>query len=221
MYLLLSLVVVPPLARQVAGRVPLPWTETDHVQPLNWFFPLLNRHYVRPELKQLLTEAAQAMQARYPGTTLAYLDANFPFWDDFPLLPHRSHDDGKKVDVAFLYQYLDTQTPAHGVALTWLAYGGVSGPRPGEWDQPAHCAQKGYWQYRLLSQVAWWPRTDLALDQPRTRALLRYLATHPATGKIFIEPHLKTRLGLSGYARIRFHGCPAVRHDDHLHLQLP
>ena len=35
---------------------------------------------------------------------------------------------------------------------------------------------------------------------------------------IFIEPHLKNRLKI-GNNRIRFHGCKAVRHDDHIHFQ--
>jgi len=220
LYLLISLTVIPPLAHELSGRVPLPWTKTAHVQPLSWFFPVLNRHYVRPELKKLVADAAQSMQAQYPGTTLAYLDANFPFWDEFPLLPHRSHDDGKKVDMAFLYQDAKSEEAIHGKALTWLAYGGAEEPRPGEWDQPAHCVKKGYWQYDLLSRLVLWPRSDLAFDASRNRALLRWLATQPATGKIFIEPHLKARLGLGGYNKIRFHGCPAVRHDDHLHVQL-
>lgn len=218
-YLLGTLLVVPPLAKRISGRVPMPWLLTDQVQPQSWFFPLLNRHYVRPPLRALITDAAQAMQASYPGTTIAYLDANFPFWDEFPLLPHRSHDDGKKLDVAFLYQDVETSKAVHGQAPTWLAYGGIEGPRPGEWDQPAHCVRKGYWQYDLLSRFTW-QREDLVFDQKRNRTLIRWLATQPQTGKIFIEPHLKTRLGLGGYGKVRFHGCPAVRHDDHIHLQL-
>lgn len=43
---------------------------------------------------------------------------------------------------------------------------------------------------------------------------------NPAVRKIFLEPHLKTRLKLSKYSKIRFHGCHSVRHDDHIHLQL-
>ena len=41
-----------------------------------------------------------------------------------------------------------------------------------------------------------------------------------AIKKIFIEPHLKTRWGLKNYQKIRYHGCHAVRHDDHIHVQL-
>ena len=32
-------------------------------------------------------------------------------------------------------------------------------------------------------------------------------------------PHLKARLGLNSN-KVRFHGCHAVRHDDHFHVQL-
>ena len=36
--------------------------------------------------------------------------------------------------------------------------------------------------------------------------------------RIFVEPHLKRRLGFAGEARVRFAGCSAARHDDHLHV---
>jgi len=41
----------------------------------------------------------------------------------------------------------------------------------------------------------------------------------PNLGKVFVEPHLKTRMKLVD-SKIRFHGCGAVRHDDHIHIQL-
>lgn len=55
----------------------------------------LNRHYVRPELKKTAKETALRMNEKFPGTTVRYLDANFPFLNNFPLLPHLSHHDGK------------------------------------------------------------------------------------------------------------------------------
>ena len=61
---------------------------------------------------------------------------------------------------------------------------------------------------------------DLALDETRTAEALRWLAANlPATGKVFIEPHLADRLGATG-EKIRFQGCRAARHDDHIHVQL-
>ena len=40
---------------------------------------------------------------------LNILDANFPFIDGFPLLPHRSHNDGRKVDISLVYETSDGQ----------------------------------------------------------------------------------------------------------------
>ncbi len=37
--------------------------------------------------------------------------------------------------------------------------------------------------------------------------------------KVLLEPHLVRRLGLSS-PLLRFQGCRAARHDDHLHLQI-
>ena len=65
------------------------------------------------------------------------------------------------------------------------------------------------------------PQTRLLqFDAVRTAALIRLLAQQPWTEKIFVEPHLVTRLHLRNFPSIRFHGCRAVRHDDHIHLQI-
>ncbi|CTQ31502.1 hypothetical protein [Jannaschia rubra] len=60
---------------------------------------------------------------------------------------------------------------------------------------------------------------DLRLDVPRTRAALDLLAAVARIGKVFREPHLRDRLGVSD-PKLRFQGCRAARHDDHIHLQL-
>lgn len=49
--------------------------------------------------------------------------------------------------------------------------------------------------------------------------VISLFAERPVIGKLFIEPHLKTRLKLTSN-KIRFHGCQAVRHDDHMHVQM-
>lgn len=52
-----------------------------------------------------------------------------------------------------------------------------------------------------------------------TQKLIESILDNKNLGKIFIEPHLKNRMKL-GDKRIRYHGCRAVRHDDHIHIQL-
>jgi hypothetical protein len=37
--------------------------------------------------------------------------------------------------------------------------------------------------------------------------------------KVFLEPHLTSSLGLAAPA-VRFQGCRAARHDDHIHVQI-
>jgi hypothetical protein len=36
---------------------------------------------------------------------------------------------------------------------------------------------------------------------------------------VFVEPYLAARLGVTAPA-IRFQGCRAARHDDHIHFQV-
>ncbi|MGO1080023.1 hypothetical protein [Inquilinus sp. CA228] len=102
LYAIATLVVVPPLAA-LAGRVPLP-CRAEPGRPVAAGSPLyclLNRNYVDPRLGPLLDALAAAMDQAHPGTVTLYLDANFPFLDGMPLAPHLSHDDGRKLDLAF------------------------------------------------------------------------------------------------------------------------
>lgn len=217
-YTLSAFVLVPLIARPF-GRVPLPVMETGHLQPLTIMTCFLNRHYVRPELKQLAEEAAHRMTEKFPGTTVNYLDANFPFFNNFPLLPHLSHNDGKKLDLAFFYT--DSQSgKVSNESPSFIGYGICEEPLPGEEDTAELCEENGFWQYSFLTAVV--PqgnKENFTFDAQRTRALVKILAASEETGKIFIEPHLKERLRLKS-DKIRFHGCQAVRHDDHIHLQL-
>ena len=48
---------------------------------------------------------------------------------------------------------------------------------------------------------------------------LGHLSRDPRIGKIFLAPHLAAKFG-SDAPKIRFQGCAAARHDDHIHIQL-
>ena len=217
-YLLITLVIIPLIA-PLFGRVTLPvFTNTNsNLKAGSYIGVLANRHYVKPELKNLLLDVASKLD---DGITLVYLDANFPFFENFPLLPHKSHDDGEKVDLAFIYQAGDQSflNKAKGI----LGYGVVEPPMGNEVDQTATCEKRGYWQYGIITKiVAWFGKSNkYQFSAVQNKKLLQILAKHKAVGKIFIEPHLKERLGLSRFRKIRFHGCAAVRHDDHIHVQL-
>lgn len=217
-YFLLIATLVPMLAG-LFGRVPLPISGYNQLYPANKLTYLLNRHYVKPELKELVIKISQQMSRSFPGTKTRYLDAGFPFFDGFPLLPHLSHNDGQKIDFAFYYLDKNTNQPSDRVPSP-IGYGISENPRPGEINTTAYCLNKGYWQYgfleKLISQKS---KERYIFDSVRTRELISMFDAQYAVKKIFLEPHLKQRLQLLSN-KIRFHGCGSVKHDDHFHIQL-
>ena len=203
--------IIPPIAK-ISGREKLPvFSNPLHAQ--NIMYALMFRNYVSPDLRRLLISASEEL---YPyGIAITYLDANFPFIDGFPLWPHLSHNDGEKIDIAFMY--LDSQGTSTLKKPSLSGYGVyVDSQNP----MADYCANNGHWQYDFPKYLTFGTLRTLSLDQPNTILLIKQLLKKPSTEKIFIEPYLKQQLGLSGYSKIRFHGCTAVRHDDHIHLQI-
>ena len=215
-YLLVTFFIIPPIAKNF-GSVPLPISDT--IKPLNIMTCILNRHYVKPKLKTNIKNVSTKINQKYPNTIISYLDANFPFYNGFPLLPHLSHSDGKKVDIAFFYKD-KTGKEINNDAPSFIGYGVFEAPKKNEYNMPNNCKNKGFWQYSILGKVVpQWNKNKIIFDQKRTKYLIQLLTQESTTSKILIEPHLKTRMNLNSN-KIRFHGCRAVRHDDHIHLQI-
>ncbi|MFC0604737.1 hypothetical protein [Winogradskyella pulchriflava] len=209
LYLTFNLLLIPPIA-SLLGRTQLPWSNSN-IASRNWFYPLAFRNYVKPELKNLLIESSKTS-----GIKITYLDANFPFFDGFPLLPHLSHNDGKKIDISFNYTTKDDAKTDKKPSLS--GYGSYVNPSP---ITSKNCINKGYWQYDFPKNLTFGVvNKDLKLDRKSTRKLLKTFIAHADTQKIFIEPYLKQSLNLEKESKLRFHGCQAVRHDDHIHLQI-
>ena len=212
LYLLFAFVIVPLTAKPF-GRVPLPIFENRNLKPGNIWTCILNRNYVKTQLREIVYKVADNMSEKYPGTTINYLDANFPFIDKFSLFPHLSHNDGKKLDLSFQYNDSKTGQITNDIP-SFIGYGICEEPKDGEENKPEYCDNKGYWQYNLLRNIVpQYNKDKFTFDNRRTRDLVNSFVSHDGLGKIFIEPHLKARLGLTS-SKIRFHGCHAVRHDD-------
>ncbi|MEQ9437933.1 MAG: hypothetical protein RIG62_02755 [Cyclobacteriaceae bacterium] len=165
-------------------------------------------------------EKAAIIAKHYPGTKTYYLAANFPFVDGFPLIPHLSHNDGKKLDLTFYYQSIETKEYVTA-SPSWIGYGAYESPKPKEVNWPKRCEEQDYWQYGAIQVLA--PFTSnrrYEVEVVRTRMLLQEMEKTESIQKIFLEPHLVERWKLSALNKIRFHGCHAVRHDDHIHLQI-
>lgn len=216
-YLFISIAVLPWISSSW-GRTPLPVLNSQSLKPVSLLYPLLNRHYVTPNTKMTLQEVANQLRQQYPDAELQYLDAGFPLFDKFPLLPHLSHNDGRKVDLAFFYNL--SNGAATNEKPSRSGYGVFEGPREGEQATAEACQGKGYWQYSYPQYLTMGSRPSMAFDAARTKAVVQLLLKQQEIGKVFIEPHLQERFGLSGASKIKFHGCGAVRHDDHIHMQM-
>lgn len=194
----------------VFGRVPLPCTGA----PLRMQSPLyclLMRNFVTPDLRDVAMDAARDVATRHPGTLTLVLDGSLPFFDGLPLLPHLSHDDGQKLDFAFFYADTTGYVPGRTASpLGYFAFERV-GDAPCPPAFPTLRWDMGWFQPLV--------RKDLKLEADRTATLIRVLLTDPRVGKVFVEPPLAAALGLSD-DRLRFQGCRAARHDDHIHVQL-
>jgi hypothetical protein len=215
LYPLFTFLLVPNLA-PFFGREKIKNTST--IKPTWAMTTILNRNYVTPELNQLLQKASKAMSAYNDKLEIRYLDACFPFWNGFPLLPHLSHNDGKKIDISFFYRTPEGTVTNKKKSIS--GYGVFSAPKQGEPDQIAICKANGYAQYDYpkyltLGKV----NSELVLAEEATRSLITILLRDDRLKKVFIEPHLKQRLRLTD-SRVRYHGCRAVRHDDHIHLEV-
>jgi len=213
LYLIATLLIIPHIA-PIFGRAPV--QHTQDISPATWLTVLLNRNYVRPTVNEILLKTAKKIKPQ--GIKIIYLDANFPFLNGFPLLPHLSHNDGRKLDLALVYQNKKGKIIPEKKSRT--GYGIYVNPKVGEVDQTQKCKKAGYYQYDYSKYVSLGAvNQELVFSENGTNILLKALLAHSEIQKIFIEPHLKSRLGLTD-DRIRFHGCRAVRHDDHIHLQI-
>ena len=155
------------------------------------------------------------MDDRFPGSRVTILEGSFPFFDGFPLPPHLSHHDGRKVDLAFFYRERATGQRRLEGSPSPIGYFHFQQPRPGDVVPCAGRFTPLRWDFAWLQpdEPAW------ILDEERTRAMILWLKERPEVARVFIEPHLAQRLGVSG-GKVRFQGCQAARHDDHLHVEI-
>ncbi len=215
LYLVSTFFVVPYVA-PFFGREKIQTTDTVKIHML--FTSLANRDYVVPEMNTVLTNVSTKLSKVYPGVEIHCLDANFPFFNGFPLLPHLSHNDGKKLDISLLYE--DDKGAIINDKPSISGYGVFVHPVAGEYDQISVCKEKGYWQYDFPKYLTLGTvNSDLIFSEKGTRKVIQLLREELSVSKIFIEPHLRERIQIK-HPKVRYHGCRAVRHDDHIHVQV-
>ena len=215
LYLCSTFLIVPTVA-PFFGRERI--KTNDYVKLHMFLSEVMNRNYVNPKMNVVLEEVALGLRKSHPEIQIHCLDANFPFWDGFPLLPHLSHNDGKKLDISLVYQDRSGNVVNHKPSRS--GYGVFEAPRQKEYDQIAVRKDKGYWQYDYPKYVTLGtPNKGLHMSLKATKDLVLKILKQDKISKVFIEPHLRLRMKLE-HPKLRYHGCQAVRHDDHIHLQL-
>lgn len=196
-----------------AGLVPLPCA-VGALQPVSTVYCKRKRNYVTPVAREVLTSVAEALTRAHPGAVVRYMEASWPSGVR-PMPPHFSHGDGRQIDLALFYKdrngrQLSIPPRAVGPPIA-PGYGAYEPPHdssrracanvPGPHDRPDPPAGRNW-----------------LLDEPRTAELIRRLISAPEVRRVFLEPHLKTRLGFERSDKVRFAGCAAARHDDHIHV---
>ena len=214
-YLMVVMTLVPLIAAKF-GKVPMPSSRSGNLIPHNALYPLLNRNYVTPKTLEILLKTADEVAIVNPELKLVYLDASFPFSKEMPLPPHISHSNGRKVDLCFAYKKNGRLTN-RGSSL--LGYGHFVEPEKGEYDQVDQCLSSGHTLYDASKYAGFCKRENYEFDPRNTRLIIEKLLENKETRRIYIETHLKQRMGIVS-EKVRSTGCWAVRHDDHIHFQI-
>jgi hypothetical protein len=194
-----------------AGLVTLTCGKTGPIAPTGLVHCLRGRNYVTPPARAALINAAARIEAQFPGSRLLYMEASWASGKK-PMPPHLSHGDGRQIDLAMFYQDRAGKPLTGPPTLDPNGYGAYEPPRTEAARACAH-GERGWFERPDPPKSRNW-----RLDEARTRLLIRTLAGDPRVRRIFVEPHLKARLGFAANGKVRFAGCGAARHDDHIHV---
>ena len=189
------------------GLAPLPCEPRGPLQPVSRAYCVGARHYVTPAARAALVRAAEAVAREHPGAAVRYMEASWPSARR-PMPPHVSHGDGRQVDLAVFYE------DRAGRLRTPPTVSGYRAFEPPRREADRVCVGVG--GHHAASDPP--PGRSWRLAEAPTAELVRRLSAEPQVRRIFVEPHLKARLGFRRDSKVRFAGCGVARHDDHLHV---
>jgi hypothetical protein len=206
LYGLSSAFIVPSLS----SRIRLSSTNIS-LKPIHKAFHWCNRTYVTKDAYETLQKFEQLLKSSSPNTPVYYMDAGFPF-SFTPMFPHLSHGDGRKIDIALQWQdvrhHLLTSAPSP------IGYFIYDGPKSFE---PSPCSS--YKKLSMRWNMTWLQkyRKNFHHTHSHINSILIECFLKAGAKKILLEPHLKKRWGIN-HKRVKFQGCRAARHDDHMHV---
>ncbi len=205
-----------PLTARIVDRVPLPAHNSDFIGPANYMTIVLGRNYVKQDLYKAVIESAAVFGKKYPTAKITYLDAGFALSSWIPIIPHSGHNGGKSLDFGFIYD--DAEGEVKRGSPSWSGYGVYAQEKLT--NNQKKCFKEnsmyGLSKYFALSTG----KGEYKLNKRMTRELVQALHKQTKITKIYLEPYLKSSLGLKRFKKIKFPGCNSVRHDDHIHVQI-
>ena len=210
-YMLASLFVVPLIAQKTGRtRLPLYTTETLPLGPQSILFPLLNRTYLRHHTYDALVDSVQRASKKEPDMIVRYLDGGFPF-PIITLLPHLSHIDGQRIDLAFQFKKNDQYIDGARSPIGYWGYAQESKERCTNNKSTYIIPLR--WDFKWLQPLL----PDLKLDIKKNRTLFKSLASHKNVCGILVEPTLHKLLSAP---KLKTNSCDVARHDDHFHVSI-
>lgn len=215
LYFLFLLMFIPLFAR-VVDRVPLPAHNSDYIGPANYMTVVLGRNYVKKDLYEALISAVASFGDKHPEAKIVYLDAGFALSSWIPMWPHKSHNSGKSLDLAFIYN--DTKGDIQRGTPTWTGYGEYVTDKPNKALRKCLDENSSYDFSKLFGLSV--GKNKYVINKRLTQDLIQNIHKESKIKTIFLEPYLKKDLGLSRFKKIKFQGCNSVRHDDHMHIEI-
>ena len=210
-YFFVSLLVVPLIANQTGRqRLPLYATTELPLGPQTILFPLLNRTYVRHHAHRTFVNAVQNAVKQEPDMVVRYLDAGFPF-PFIPLLPHLSHSDGQRIDVAFQFEQEGDYVDRARSPIGYWGYAQESKERCVDHNNKYPILLR--WDFKWLQPLL----PDLDLDITKNKTLFTALAKDKQVCTILLEPTLHKALEAP---KLLGNSCDVARHDDHFHVTI-
>lgn len=203
------------LARMV-DRVPLPAHNSDYIGPASYATVLLGRNYVKQDLYEAVITAVGDFGDKHPEAKVSYLEAGFALSSWIPMLPHSSHNSGKSLDLAFIYN--DEKGDIQRGTPSWTGYGVYASDKSNKAINKC-LKENGSYDFSKMFGITV-GKEPYVINKRLSQDFVQELHKQSKIKSIYLEPYLKKSLGLSRFKKIKFQGCTSVRHDDHMHIEI-
>lgn len=216
MYAIALLLLVPLLAGLV-DRVPLPAHNSDYIRPANYLTILFARNYVKSDLRETVIEVAGEFGNKHPEARVVYMDGGYALSRFIPMWPHKAHNSGASLDLAYIYEDPETNDILTS-SPSWTGYGVYAYSKLSNTQKK--CIEKNSsYSFTSIMGITFF-KGAYEVNEKLSQELIRMFHKKKKIDKILVEENLIRTLGLRKFRKVKYAGCESVRHDDHFHIEL-